>query len=77
MSKKGKGTRPSASAKSNAKKKPKPRNNVVGGSKLFDPRHNKAVAKVQMENYLYDPVIPELDVACRRVINIPGLRPCT
>ena len=65
---KGKSKRPAASTKGNTKKKSKPRGNVVGGSKLLDPKHNKAVAKVHMENFLYDPVIPELYVACRGVI---------
>ena len=67
MPKQGKkGKRPASSAKGSAKKKPKgdaPRGNVLGGSKLLAPQHNNGVAKEQLRNFLYDPVIPELDVA--------------
>ena len=76
MPKQGKkGKRPAASAKGSAKKKSKvkaPRGNVLGGSKLLAPQHNNGVAKQQLKNFLYDPVIPELDVACHRKINILG-----
>jgi hypothetical protein len=45
MPKQGKkGKRPAASAKGNAKKKP--RGNVAGGSKLLHPQHNNGVAKL-------------------------------
>jgi hypothetical protein len=70
MPKQGKkGKRSAASTKGNAKKKSKgseDRGNVAGGSKLLDPQHNNGVAKQQLRNYMYDPVIPELDVACHR-----------
>ena len=68
MPKQGKkGKRPAASTKGNAKKKSKgkARGNVAGGSRLLDPQHNNGVAKQQLKNFLYDPVIPELDVACQ------------
>jgi hypothetical protein len=76
MPKQGKkGKRPASSAKGSAKKKSKgdaPRGNVLGGSKLLAPQHNSGVSKQQLKNFLYDPVIPELDVACHRKINILG-----
>jgi hypothetical protein len=73
MPKQGKkGKRPAASTKGNAKKKSKARGNVVGGSKLLAPQHNNGVAKQQLRNFLYDPVIPELDVACHRELNTMG-----
>jgi hypothetical protein len=68
----GKGKRPAASAKGNAKKKPKPLGNVAGGSRLLHPKHNKTAAKGQLNTYLCDPVVPELDVACKRPVNIMG-----
>jgi hypothetical protein len=71
MSKKGKGKRPAASTKGNTKKKP--RDNVVGGSKFLAPQRNNGVAKLQLKNYMYDPVIPELDVACHRELNTMGV----
>jgi hypothetical protein len=73
MPKQGKkGKRPAASTKGNAKKKSKARGNVVGGSKLLAPQHNNGVAKQQLRNFLYDPVIPELDIACHRELNTMG-----
>ena len=76
MPKQGKeGKRPAASTKGNAKKKSKgskARGNAAGGSKLLDPQHNNGVAKQRLRNFLYDPVTPELDVACHRKINILG-----
>jgi hypothetical protein len=72
MPKKGKGKRPSASTKGNAKKKSKARGNVVGGSKLLAPQRNNGVAKQELRNFLYDSVIPELDVACHRELNAMG-----
>jgi hypothetical protein len=67
MPKQGKkGKRPVASVKGNAKKKLK--GNVAGGSKLLHPQHNNGVATLQLKNYMYDPVIPELDCACHRLV---------
>jgi hypothetical protein len=46
--------------------------NVANGSKLIHPKHNKTVSKQQLRNYMYDPVAPELEVACHRVLNAMG-----
>ena len=48
------------------------RGNAASGSKLIHPKHNQAVNKQQLKNYMYDPVAPELEVACRRVLNAMG-----
>jgi hypothetical protein len=47
--------------------------NAASGSKLIHPKHNQAVNKQQLKNYMYgDPVAPELEVACHRVLNAMG-----
>ena len=55
--------------KTNAKKA---RGKVVEGSQLIHPKHNQTVNKQQLKDFLYDPVAPELEVACRRVLNAMG-----
>jgi hypothetical protein len=82
MSGKGKG-KGKAKAKGSKRKRPlltkyrkanakKLRGNVAGGNKLIHPKHNQAVNKQQLKNYMYDPVAPELEVAYRRVLNAMG-----
>jgi hypothetical protein len=59
-------------SKGNPKKKRRTTGNVAGGSKAVDPRHNAKVNTGIISSYVYDAVIPELEVACKREIHIKG-----
>jgi hypothetical protein len=75
MPKKGKGKRKrkrSAASKSRTISNKKLRAKAVGGSKLLHPKHNKVVDKQQLQNYMCDPVVAELEVACKCIIDIKG-----
>jgi hypothetical protein len=59
-------------SKGNPKKKRRTTDNAARGSKAVDPRHNAKVNTGLITSFVYDAVIPELEVSCKREIHIKG-----
>ena len=59
-------------SKGHTKKKRRTGGNVVGGSKAVDPKHNAKVNAGLITSVVFDEVNPELEVACKREINVKG-----